>query len=272
MQDVGVRFYTYAATMGMAMEAAAKAGLEFYVLDRPNPINGLTVEGPLLEPGLHHITAYFPVPVRHGLTLGELARLHADLDKVNVKLRVVPMQGWDRRLWYDETGLPWTKPSPNMPDLESATLYPGIGCFESTNLSAGRGTPLPFRWVGAPWLRARALLKRMRKARIPGVQFSLEEYVPEKETYKGQKCRGLRIDVTDRDQVRPLDIFVHLACALRDLQPGKFQPRWDETKLMLGTDKFRVLYQAGAKPGVIIDFFNAQARQFEGGRKPYLLY
>ncbi|MBI3549577.1 MAG: DUF1343 domain-containing protein [Elusimicrobia bacterium] len=272
IQDVGARFYTYAATMGMAMEAAAAANKEFYVLDRPNPITGRFVEGPLLADPMKHIIAYFPVPVRHGLTIGEIARLHVLLDKVNVNLHVIPLKGWNRGQWFDETGLPWTKPSPNMPDLESATLYPGVACLEFSNLSVGRGTPRPFLWVGAPWLNSKAVLKILRKAHLPGIWFTSADETPTKEPHRNQKSHGIAMRITDRDRLKPLHVFAHLAHALRQVHPQEFQPKWEQTIRMVGTDRFRQIYDAGASPEKLIELFNAGAEDFKKSRKLYLLY
>ena len=272
IQDVGARFYTYAATMGMAMESAAAGNLEFFVLDRPDPVSGDIMEGPVLVPEIRHFTAYFPVPVRHGMTMGELARLHNIVAKVGARLQVVPVRGWTRDQWFDQTGLPWTRPSPNMPDLEAAALYPGIGCFESTNLSVGRGTPLPFRWVGAPWLKAGEVLSRLKKAGLPGVRFEAASFTPTKSLYEKKWCAGIRIRVTARAKARPLAIFAHLLAAVRDLHPAQFQVRWDEERRMIGTDALKPLYESGAGPRKMIELFDAGPKEFEAIRHAFLLY
>ncbi len=272
IQDVGARFYTYATTMAMAMESAEDENLDFYVLDRPNPISGDIVEGPILSPQIRHFTAYFPVPVRHGLTMGELARLHNVVGKVGVRMQVIPLRGWTRDQWYDQTGLKWVKPSPNLPDLDAATLYPGVACFEATNLSVGRGTPLPFRWVGAPWLDADGLLARLKSAALPGVKFSRENFRPKKDVYKDKACRGIRIQVTDRSKFRPLELFAHILCALRDLHPLEFGVRWDEERRMIGNDKLRELYEKGAGPEEMIRMFNQGPKEFDSIRNAFLLY
>lgn len=272
IQDIGARFYTYATTMALAMEAAAAHNLDFFVLDRPNPITGDIVEGPVLAPEIRHFTAYLAVPVRHGMTMGELARLHNIVSKAGARLQVVPLKGWTRDLWYDQTGLPWTKPSPNMPDLEAATLYPGIGSFESTNLAVGRGTPVPFRWVGAPWFRAREVLLRLQKAELPGIRFELQAYKPTKSLYEGKKCPGIRMRVTDREKVRPLHVFAHLLTAARDLHPVEFGVRWDEQRRMTGNDKLRLLYENGVGAAEIIKMFDDGPRDFDSIRNAFLLY
>ncbi len=273
IQDIGARFYTYLASMGMALEEAAKAGIPFLVLDRPNPINGETMEGPVLEDlTLRAVTAtaYFPIPVRHGMTAGEIALLH-NAEVKHPGLRVVTLRGWSRGQWYDQTGLPWTKPSPNMPDLDAATLYPGVAIFETVNVSVGRGTPRPFRWIGAPWMRAEEVAARLTAARLPGVAVSTESFTPSKSVFAGQPCRGVRLTITDRERLRPLEVFVHLAAALRELNP-EIQWRWDETRRMTGTDRFRELYESGGDAAEIIRLFDGGPRAFRRARKPYLLY
>lgn len=276
IQEVGARFYTYAASMAMALEESKKAGVDFMVLDRPNPIDGETVEGPVLEDlslRLVTPTAYFPVPVRHGLTLGELARLH-NREVGHRGLTVVPMRGWKRSQWYDETGLPWVPPSPNMPDLDAASLYPGIGIFETANLSVGRGTPVPFRWIGAPWMDAEEVVARVR-GQVDGVEFSVQDYTPakrDKRDYLGELCHGVRITVTDRRVMRPLAVFRHLALALRDVHPGEFKFRWDETKRMTGVEEFRRLWETGAGMDAFVALFDQGPRDFEKVRREVLLY
>jgi uncharacterized protein YbbC (DUF1343 family) len=274
VQDVGARFYTYLATMAMSLEAAKKSGVEFVVLDRPNPIGGLLVEGPTPDeaglPGVDPV-AYLDVATRHGLTAGEAALLdnaavgHPDL--VVVKLR-----HWTRSMWYDDTGLPWTRPSPNMPDLDAATLYPGIANLEFTNLSVGRGTPTPFGWVGAPWIDAKALADRLNAALLEGVRFEPATRTPSKDAYAGQACPGVRIVVTDREAARPLRIFVALAVALRDLNPNDFQLRWEHTRRLVGRHRFLELYESGAPASDFYPVFDEDSARFAERRKPYLLY
>ncbi|MEK7383874.1 MAG: DUF1343 domain-containing protein [Elusimicrobiota bacterium] len=273
IQDIGARFYTYLATMGMALEQSKKSGIEFLVLDRPNPIRGDIIEGPILEdPTLRLITptAYFQVPVRHGLTPGEMALWH-NRTVAHPKLTVVKLQGWKREMWQDQTGLPWVPPSPNMPSVDAASLYPGIGIFEASNLSVGRGTPHPFRWIGAPWLNAEELAARL-EGRLDGVRFSVEDRTPTKSVFEGQACRGVRLTVTDRDAMRPLAVFRHIALALRELHPDNFTWRWDEAKRMVGVDEFRRLWESGAADAAFLNLFDKGARDFETDRRGVLLY
>jgi len=273
IQDIGARFYTYLATMGMALEEAKTAGVDFLVLDRPNPIRGDIVEGPVLaDPNLRFLTptAYFQIPVRHGLTAGEIALWH-NRSVGHRRLNVIKMRGWKRDQWHDQTGLPWVPPSPNMPDVDAASLYPGIGIFEASNLAVGRGTPVPFRWIGAPWMRAEEIVSRLQGT-VEGVEFSVQDYTPSKSVFAGKDCRGVRITVTDRDAMRPLMVFRHLALALRELNPKEFEWRWDEVKRMVGVDEFRHLWETGAGDEAFIGLFDKGPRDFEPSRSAVLLY
>jgi uncharacterized protein YbbC (DUF1343 family) len=274
IQDAGARFYTYPATMAMALEAAKEAGIEFIVLDRPNPIGGELVEGPLADDvGLAGFepTAYLPVVTRHGMTIGELALLHNDSIH-HPRLTIVKMLGWKRSMWYDETGLPWIAPSPNMPDLASAALYPGVANLEFTNLSVGRGTKTPFGWIGAPWLDADGLAKVMNAALLEGVEFSAETRTPSKDKFAGQAIPGLRIVVTDRDAARPLRVFARLVVALRDRHPDDFNLNWNASKKLIGRKEFKALYDRGADAAEIERLFDLDASEFEKTRTPFLLY
>ena len=273
IQDIGARFYTYLATMAMALEEAKTANVDFVVLDRPNPIRGDIVEGPILaDPNLRFVTptAYFQVPVRHGFTPGEMALWH-NQSVHHAHLSVIKMRGWKRGLWHDQTGLPWVPPSPNMPDVEAASLYPGIGIFEASNLAVGRGTPVPFRWIGAPWLRAPEIVSRLQGT-VEGVEFSVQDYTPSKSVFEGQLCHGVKITVTDRDAMRPLAVFRHLALALREFNPKEFEWRWDEVKRMVGVDEFRLLWETGAGDEAFIALFDKGPRDFESARRSALLY
>ncbi|MHC5004096.1 MAG: exo-beta-N-acetylmuramidase NamZ domain-containing protein, partial [Planctomycetota bacterium] len=227
IQDIGTRFYTYISTMGLAMRAAAAHGLRFIVLDRPNPINGVTVEGPVLDRGRESFTAFHPIAVRHGMTVGELARLFADEVGLDIDLGVVPVEGWRRSDWFDATGLWWVDPSPNMRSLTAALLYPGIGLLEMTNLSVGRGTDRPFERVGAPWIDASALAAEMNGAGLEGVRFVPTAFTPTASLYAGTTCGGLEIVVTDRDRVKAVRVGLTLATALRRLH----RDAWDVSAL-----------------------------------------
>jgi uncharacterized protein YbbC (DUF1343 family) len=274
IQDAGARFYTYPATMAMALEAAKDAGLRFFVLDRPNPIGGLIVEGPMADDvGLTGFepVCYLPVVTRHGMTMGELALLH-NAKVGHPRLTVVKMRGWKRRMWYDDTGLPWVPPSPNMPDLASATLYPGVSSLEFSNLSVGRGTATPFGWIGAPWLDAAALARVLNAALLEGVEFSAETRTPSKSEYAGESIPGLRIVATDRETARPLRVFARLVTALRDRHAQDFNLHWNTSRKLIGRKAFKELYDRGADAAEIERLFDRDAAEFEKARIPYLLY
>lgn len=272
IQDTGTRFYTYLTTMGYALEEAHRNRIEFIVLDRPNPVTGTIMEGPVLADDIRSFTAYFPVPVRHGLTPGEMARLHADAKKITDTLTVIRMKGWERSMWYDATGLEWVNPSPNIRSVEAAALYPGTGCFEATNVSVGRGTRHPFLWFGAPWMKAKKLVKKLSRAGLKGVKFKREKRTPSSDLYANRECDGVSIKITDRDLLRPLEIFVHSACILRELHPEYFMIRWEEMRKMIGNDRFKALYVSGASPKTILHDFKKNRDAFKTIRKKYLLY
>ncbi|MBI3288510.1 MAG: DUF1343 domain-containing protein, partial [Elusimicrobia bacterium] len=264
IQDIGARFYTYLASMAMGLEEAKAHGVEFMVLDRPNPIRGDILEGPILDdPSLRFITptAYFQVPVRHGLTAGEMALWH-NRRVGHSRLTVVKLENWKRSMWHDQTGLPWVPPSPNIPDLDTAALYSGVGIFESSNLSVGRGTPSPLSWIGAPWLKAEEIVSRLQGA-LDGVQLSVQSYTPAKNPFQGQECRGVKIAVTDRDMMRPMAVFRHLALALRETNPAEFQWQWDGAKRMVGTGDFRLLWETAAGDEAFLNYFDKGPREFE---------
>lgn len=272
VQDAGARFYTYITTLGYALEEAAKAGLAFYVLDRPNPCGGAVVEGEILDEAVRHFTAYYSIPARHGLTVGEIARLHKDRAGLNAPLTVVPLEGWRREFLWEETGLRFLPPSPNIRGPRAALLYCGVGMFEATNVSVGRGTPRPFEVFGAPWMDGEALSRRLNRLKLPGVRFKPAAFTPKSDLYAGRRCRGVRVLVTDPRAARPVDVFVQAACALRDLSPADFQPRWAEMPRMAGSDAFETLFKAGAPAQEILDRFHKSAAEFEKIRLPHLLY
>ncbi|MBI4636777.1 MAG: DUF1343 domain-containing protein [Candidatus Rokubacteria bacterium] len=215
IQDVGVRYYTYLTTLVYVMEEAARRGLPVVVLDRPNPIGGRVVEGPSMDADLRSFTGPHAVPVRTGLTIGEFARLVASERRIPVSLTVVPLSGWERDRWYDETGLPWVNPSPNIRSVTQALLYAGVGLLEPTNLSVGRGTPAPFEVIGAPWIEPQGLAEALNGQRLRGVRFEPIEFTPTTDKYAGVPCRGVRLILTDREAIRPVTVGLALASALR---------------------------------------------------------
>ena len=272
IQDAGARFYTYGTTMGYAMEEAAKAGLEFFVLDRPNPIGGIGVEGAVLPEKLRSFIGYYCVPTRHGMTLGEIANLYNQTAALRLKLIVVRMKGWKRSQWYDRTGLPWVAPSPNMPDLNSAILYPGTGAFEAVNVSVGRGTSWPFRWIGAPWMDSVRLAQRMSRFRLPGLRFYPAQAVPSKEPYSGVFCRGVLIRVTDRNRAEPTALFAYLLSELQSLHGDRVRVQWDRMAQLAGVPDMKEKYEKKKKPEALARIFRKESEKFKEQRRPFLLY
>ncbi|OGR85568.1 MAG: hypothetical protein A2901_01895 [Elusimicrobia bacterium RIFCSPLOWO2_01_FULL_54_10] len=272
IQDIGTRFYTYTTTLAYALEEAAKAGIEFIVLDRPNPITGSIVEGEPLDDSINHFTAYLRVPVRHGMTVGELANWHCKTKGLKVKLTVVMMQGWQREMWWENTGLKFRPTSPNIRTVTAATLYPGIGGFEATNLSVGRGTSRPFEVFGAPWLNAKVLVSRLSFFRTPGFEFQSADFKPKSDLYAGEECQGIKVILKDREAARPVDLFVVIFTALQELHPKKFKARWDEMPRITGSDRFEDMLERGQSAETINTQWRDEAQKFIEKRKEYLLY
>lgn len=281
IQDVGSRTYTYVYTMALAMEAARDAGIPFVVLDRPNPIGGTVVEGNLLDTAYASFVGMYPIPVRHGMTVGELARLFNDSFGIGAALTVVPMEGWTRDMWFDETGLPWTPPSPNIPRLESAISYPGTVFFEGINLSEGRGTDHPFEQTGASWLRADSVVAAMRALSLPGVRFEAVTITAsaKAQVFPGQTFPGVRMVITDRDSYRPLDAALRLIDTIRRLHPNDFrftgstpqQPDMYWIDRLAGTNRLRLAMEQGTLDALLADW-SRQASGFRTFREKFLLY
>lgn len=223
IQDIGTRFYTYISTLGYVMEEAARAHIPVFVLDRPNPINAVDVEGPVADADKLSFIAYHTIPVRHGMTIGEIARLYNDTRKLNCDLRVVKMENYRRSMWFDSTNLTWVNPSPNMRSLTAATLYPGIGLLETTNLSVGRGTDTPFELIGAPWLDGQQLASLLNERSLAGVRFIPIRFTPRSSVFKNEECGGINIIITDRAQFRPVLMGLEIAVALRKLYPAEWK-------------------------------------------------
>jgi uncharacterized protein YbbC (DUF1343 family) len=274
IQDVGTRVYTYIATMAFAMQACAEAGIAFIVLDRPNPVNGMDMEGPILEyPKYSSFIGLYPIPERFGMTMGELARLFNDkfLDR-KTKLHVIPMEGWKRPMWFDQTGLPWVIPSPNMPTLDTATVYPGQVSLEGTNLSEGRGTTKPFELFGAPWIDGHALAAELNGLGIPGAAFREAWFTPTFSKFQGQLCGGCQVHVTDRDRYRSFETALHVIKTVRDMYPDKFEFHRDYFDKVMGTSGVREALEAGTAVRVIVEGLRPGLAAFAELRKPYLLY
>ena len=270
LQDAGVRFYTYETTVGYFLEAAAKAGIAVIVLDRPNPINGAYVQGPLSEPGRESFTNYGPIPVRHGMTLGELAQMFNVEHNIHANLSVITMQGWMRGDWFDSTGLEWTNPSPNLRRLTAATLYPGVALIEGTNISVGRGTDTPFELIGAPWINARELSQYLNARQIPGVRFVPVTFTPFSSNFAGQLCRGVNLILTDRDVLDAPELGIELASALLKLYPEQFHA--EKTIDILANQNVYSAIAKGEDPRRIALDWQGDLLTFQQLRQKYLLY
>jgi len=270
IQDVGARYYTYITTMAYAMEAAADAGLEFYVLDRPNPINAAAVQGPVLDSNMKSFIGYYPMPVRYGMTPGEVARLYNKEAHIGARLQVIPMQGYKRQDWFDETGLPWVNPSPNLRSLTQSILYCGVGIVESANVSVGRGTDMPFEIMGAPWIDGRRLARYLQKRQIPGVEFEPVSFVPKSSRYHGRRCEGVRFLLVDRDKFDGPALGVELAAALNRLYPETFD--LGNTLGMIGCREVIRAIQSGDDPREICRRWQPGLAAFLQKRQKYLLY
>ncbi len=282
IQDIGARYYTYAGTMAFAMEAAAQNGKSFVVLDRPNPIGGAEVEGTILDLQFRSLVGMFPVPARHGLTMGELARMiigQGWIDDTRLELDVVPMEGWKRSMWYDGSGLPWIAPSPNMKTLATATLYPGTCLIEATNLSEGRGTARPFEYIGAPWVDPAAAAGALNALRLPGVKFSPVTFTPAagrdagpNPKYRDKQCGGVAIEVTDRAAFRPVLTGLSIISAFKTISPGTFEIRDGLMDRLLGSDIVRKRLAEGVAPAELLLLNGADFTAYLKARNAYLLY
>lgn len=270
IQDIGARFYTYISTLGNVMEEAAKARLPVYILDRPNPINGVEVEGPVADDDKLTFTSHHTIPVRHGMTIGELARLFNEERKIGCDLRVIEMEGWRRAMWLDATGQVWVNPSPNMRSLTEATLYPGVGLLETTNLSVGRGTDTPFEVIGAPWLDGRRLASYLNERRLPGVRFVPLRFTPDASVFKGEECGGVNLIVTDRAQFRPVRVGIEIAAALRRLYPAEWKVD-SYLRLLAHADTLARL-KRGESPDEITRSWQPQLEEFGRRRARALIY
>lgn len=270
MQDAGVRFYTYMTTMAYAMEAAAKKDIDFYVLDRPNPIGANIVQGPVLDADLKSFTGYFPLPVRHGMTIGELAELFNTQAGIGARLHVIKMHGYNRSDWYDDTGLTWVNPSPNLRNLDQATLYPGVALVEGANVSVGRGTESPFQLLGAPWINGDDLADYLNGRAIAGVRFSPTDFTPASSRFQNKRCHGVRIQLTDRIALDTPSLGIEIASALYLLYPAEF--RIKETLGMVGARWVVQAIADGGDPKSIAAQWQAGIEEFAALRVKYLLY
>ena len=270
IQDVGARFYTYITTLAYVMEAAAERNIPVYVLDRPNPLGGLLVEGPRLEESQLSFVGYFPLPVRHGMTVGELARLFNAENEIGCDLRVIPMEGWRRTLWFDQTGLRWVNPSPNIRNLRQAVLYPGVALLEGANVSVGRGTDTPFELFGAPWINDIELAAYLNSRRIPGVNFIPIRFTPRSGRYRDEECQGVNLVLLDRQELNSPQMGVELLSALRELYPEQFE--LDRTLRLVGSSAVIEGVREGRDPRLLQIEWQEELDRFRKLREPYLLY
>jgi uncharacterized protein YbbC (DUF1343 family) len=271
IQDVGVRFYTYISTMAMAMKACAENGVEFIVLDRPNPINGNVLEGNVLDPQFSSFVGYFPILLRHGMTVGELAQLFNEYFHIGANLNVVAMEGWERDMWFNDTGLQWVMPSPNMPTLDTATVYPGTCLFEGANLSEGRGTTKPFEIIGAPWIDAHKLADLLNSLSLHGVKFRPLHFIPIFPKHKDQMCGGVQVHVLDKNKFAPVKTALNMIEIIKRIYPDEF--KWlQHFDLLMGTDKTRIDLSDGRLVDDIILSWEDEISEFAKIRSKYLIY
>lgn len=270
LQDAGVRFYTYETTLGYFLEGAASAGVQVFVLDRPNPITGSFVQGPMPDPGRESFVNYGLTPVRHGMTLGELAQMFNAERHINARLTVVPMQGWMRGDWYDSTSLAWVNPSPNLRSLNEAILYPGVALVEGTNVAVGRGTDTPFELLGAPWIKSRELASYLNAREISGVRFIPVSFTPASGTYSGQRCEGVNLLLTQRNAFDAPELGIELASALHKLYPTQYH--MEKMLLLLVNQSTYDAIAAGEDPRRIAEDWQGPLQAFEKVREKYLIY
>lgn len=274
LQDVGTRVYTYIATMAYAMQACAKAGIPFIVLDRPNPINGLTMEGSIIEyPQYSSFIGLYPIPLRHGMTVGELAQLfNAKFLNPKAILHVIPMENWQRAEWFDQTGLPWVGPSPNLPSLNSVIVYPGMVMLEGTNLSEGRGTTQPFELFGAPWIDGFVLTQKLNQLHLQGVKFREAWFTPTFSKFAGQQCRGAQLHVINRNLFQPIATTLAILSTIKNSYEDKFVFHKGYFDSVIGNSKVRKALENKQPLEKIIDNFQPDLKKFAQERKSFLLY
>ncbi len=276
IQDVGARFYTYIYTMSLAMEAAAENRKKFVVLDRPDAINGTTIEGNILEPLQTSFVGMHPIPVRYGMTMGELAKMFNGqgwlAGGIKADLLVMPMEGWRRSMWYDQTGLNFIKPSPNMPDLETAAIYPGLCLLEGTNISEGRGTDKPFRQFGAPWIDSNHLAERLNKLNLPAMRFEPVRFTPSSSKYQGLECNGVGITISNRDRLEPYYSGIQIINEICRMYPNNFEWKISHFDRLCGTTKIRNTITNGTSLSELKNQWQTELETFNKNREKYLIY
>src|SRR6202140_96150 len=270
VQDAGVRFYTYTTTMAYCMEEAAKRNIAFFVLDRPNPLNGDVVEGPMLDAEKTSFVAYFPLPVRYGLTIGELAQFFNTENHINAELHVISMRNWHRNYFFESTGLKWIPPSPNLRTLKGSLLYPGLEILQNAGVSVGRGTEAPFEEFGAPRINGEEVASVLNAKNLPGVHFVNQPFIPVSGLYAGQHCGGVSVRVTDRAALRSMRVGLEIAAELHKKYPDQFD--FSKILLLLGNDSTIQQLQAGTPPGEIIASWAKDLATFDQARRRYFLY
>ena len=270
IQDAGVRFYTFITTMAYSMEAAAEQHIAFVVLDRPNPLGGEIIEGPVLDRDRTSFVGYFPMPVRYAMTMGELAQMFSSENKIGADLHVVAMQDWHRRDFYDMTGLAWIAPSPALRTLRESILYPGIEILQAAGVSVGRGTPTPFELLGAPWIDSSALMAELNRRQLKGVRFAAAEFTPASGLYSGVLCKGISIDLQDRNSFRPVAAGLQIAAILHSLYPTQFHV--EKMIELLGSRSAVDGLARGEDPKEIEARWAADLDKFRTMREKYLLY
>jgi uncharacterized protein YbbC (DUF1343 family) len=280
IQDAGVRFYTYITTMGYAMEAAAAHHIAFYVLDRPDPLGGERIEGPMLDPDRTNFVGYFPMPVRMAMTLGEMAQMFNAEKKIGCDLHVIRMENWRRRMWFSDTALPWVNPSPNLRSPEAGILYPGLEILQAGGVSVGRGTDRPFERIGAPWIHSDAFVREMNRRSVPGVRFVADRFTPVSGLHAGKLCEGARVVVTDRASLESVRMGVEIAAELTKHDPGNldvtsgYPGYFDVSKIIALVGNVETIRRLGegAPPTSIVAGWNKDLETFRSVRAKYLLY
>lgn len=270
IQDAGVRFYTYTATMGYCMEEAAKRHIAFYVLDRPNPISGEIVEGPMLDPDKTSFVAYFPLPVRYGLTIGELAQLFNVENHINADLHVIAMKSWRRNYFFESTGIRWVPPSPNLRTMKGAITYPGLEILQAAGVSVGRGTETPFEQFGAPWMDGEKVAAALNAAQLPGLRFVAQSFIPVSGLYMGRRCGGVSIRIGDRAAVRAMRLGIQIAVILEKMYPQDFAA--EKTITLLGNSETVQKLKDGVSAAEILASWQASLAGFDQTRRKYFLY
>lgn len=270
IQDAGVRFYTYTATMAYCMEEAAKRHIAFYVLDRPDLLGGDVVEGPMLDPDKTNFVGYFPIPARYGLTIGELAQFFNGENHINCDLHVITMRNWHRNYFFESTGIRWVPPSPNLRTVKGSIVYPGLEILQSAGVSVGRGTETPFEEFGAPWMDGVAVSEALNSLRLPGLRFVDDPFIPVAGLYAGQRCGGVGIRITDRAAVRSMRMGLEIAAILRKLYPGNFDPA--KLITLVGNAETIQELQNGVSPDKIVASWSEALAAYDQTRRKYFLY